>query len=72
MVLLNVGYGLVEIVAGWQPGTQGRRARLPGDGTMIFLGLLAIGWNLAWRARSALIQGLFLGALGLGVLASTG
>ena len=32
---------------------------------------LAIGWNLAWRARSALIQGVFLGVLGLGVLAST-
>ena len=34
-------------------------------------GILAIGWNLVWRARSALIQGLFLGALGLGVLANT-
>ena len=40
-------------------------------GPVTFLGLLAIGWSLLWRARSALIQGLFLGALGLGVLAST-
>ncbi|MGV2442464.1 cation transporter, partial [Bacillus atrophaeus ATCC 9372] len=32
----------------------------------------AIGWSLAWRARSALIQGLFLAVLGVGVLATTG
>src|SRR3546814_1358381 len=42
-----------------------------GDGLITFLGILAIGWSLVWRARSALIQGVFLGALGLGVLAST-
>ena len=35
------------------------------------LGVLAIGWSLIWRARSALIQGLFLGALGVGVLGNT-
>lgn len=43
-----------------------------GDGFITFLGLLAISWTLAWRARSALIQGIFLGLLGLGVLAMTG
>lgn len=42
-----------------------------GDGSITFLGLLAIGWSLAWRARSAFIQGIFLGLLGLWVLAST-
>lgn len=36
-----------------------------------FLGVLAIGWSLLWRARSALIQGLFLGALGVSVLVNT-
>ena len=35
------------------------------------IGLLAFAWRPVWRARSALLQGLFLGALGLGVLAST-
>ena len=33
--------------------------------------MLAIGWSLAWRARSAFIQGIFLGLLGLWVLLST-
>jgi Co/Zn/Cd efflux system component len=42
-----------------------------GDGLITLLGLLAIGWSLAWRARSALIQGLFLGTLGIAVLANT-
>ena len=32
---------------------------------------MAIGWSLAWRARAALIQGVFLGLLGIGVLANT-
>ena len=74
VVVLNVGYGLVEIVGGFLSGSQALKADaldFLGDGLITFLGLLAIGWSLLWRARSALIQGLFLGALGLGVLAST-
>jgi Co/Zn/Cd efflux system component len=43
-----------------------------GDGLISFLGLLAISWSQVWRARSALIQGLFLGVLGVGVLITTG
>ena len=35
------------------------------------LGPVASGWSLRWRARSALVQGLFLGALGSGVLVVT-
>ncbi len=31
-----------------------------GDGLISFLGLVAIGWSLTWRARSALIQGTVL------------
>lgn len=74
VVGLNVGYGLVEIVGGFLAGSQALKADaldFLGDGLITFLGLLAIGWSLLWRARSALIQGLFLGLLGLGVVAST-
>lgn len=74
VVLLNVGYGLVEMAGGFISGSQALKADaldFLGDGLITFLGLLAIGWSLAWRARSALIQGLFLGALGLAVLATT-
>lgn len=74
VVLLNVGYGIVEMVGGFLSGSQALKADaldFLGDGLITFLGLLAIGWTLAWRARSALIQGLFLGALGTGVLITT-
>lgn len=74
VVLLNVGYGLVEIVAGFIGNSQALKADaldFLGDGSITFMGLLAIGWSLVWRARSALIQGVFLGTLGLGVLANT-
>jgi cation diffusion facilitator family transporter len=73
-VLLNVGYGLIEMVGGFLSGSQALKADaldFLGDGLITVLGLLAIGWSLVWRARSALIQGLFLGALGLGVLVTT-
>lgn len=74
VVLLNVGYGVVEIVGGFLTGSQALKADaldFLGDGLITFLGLLAIGWSLAWRARAALIQGFFLGVLGIGVLVST-
>lgn len=74
VIVLNVGYGLIEMVGGFLAGSQALKADaldFLGDGLITFLGLLAIGWSLVWRARSALIQGLFLGALGLGVLANT-
>ena len=75
VVLLNVGYGIIEMVGGFISGSQALKADaldFLGDGLITFLGLLAIGWTLAWRARSALIQGIFLGLLGLGVLVTTG
>ena len=74
VVLLNVGYGLVEMVAGLSAGSQALKADaldFLGDGLITFLGLLAVSWSLAWRARSALIQGIFLGGLGLWVLGMT-
>ncbi len=74
VVILNVGYGLIEAVGGIVSGSQALRADALdffGDGIITLLGLVAIGWGLVWRARSALLQGVFLGALGLGVLANT-
>lgn len=74
VVLLNVGYGAAEMVGGFLSRSQALKADaldFLGDGLITFLGLLAIGWTLAWRARAALVQGLFLGALGLGVLVTT-
>ena len=74
VILLNVGYGLIEMVGGFISGSQALKADaldFLGDGLITFLGVLAIGWSLLWRARSALIQGLFLGALGVGVLVNT-
>lgn len=75
VVLINVGYGLIEIFAGFAADSQALKADaldFIGDGLISFLGLLAIGWSLLWRARSALIQGLFLGLLGIAVLINTG
>lgn len=74
VVTLNVGYGLVEMAGGFLAGSQALKADaldLLGGGLITFLGLLAIGWSLLWRARSALIQGIFLALLGLGVLGTT-
>ncbi len=74
VVLLNVGYGIIEMVGGFLAGSQALKADaldFIGDGSITLLGLIAIGWSLRWRARSALIQGLFLGAMGIGVLANT-
>lgn len=74
VIALNVGYGLIEVVGGFLADSQALKADAVdffGDGVITTFGLLAIGWSLAWRARSALIQGLFLGALGLSVLANT-
>lgn len=75
VILLNVGYGIIEMIGGFFAGSQALKADaldFLGDGLITFLGVLAISWSLAWRARSALIQGLFLGALGIGVMISTG
>ena len=74
VVLINVGYGLVEIIGGFLADSQALKADaldFLGDGSITFLGLLAIGWGLKLRARSALIQGIFLGMMGIGVLVYT-
>ena len=74
VMALNVGYGIVEIGGGFLAGSQGLKADaldFLGDGTITLLGLLAIGWGAAWRARAALLQGVFLAVMGVGVLAAT-
>jgi Co/Zn/Cd efflux system component/copper chaperone CopZ len=74
VVGLNVGYGVVEMIGGFLVGSQALKADaldFIGDGLITFMGLLAIGWSLLWRARAAMIQGIFLGVLGLGVIANT-
>lgn len=74
VVLLNVGYGVAEIVGSFLAGSQALQADsldFLGDGLISFLGLIAIGWGLAARAKAALLQGAFLGLLGVGVLVTT-
>lgn len=74
VVMLNIGYGIIEMAGGFFAGSQALKADaldFIGDGLITFLGILAIGWSIAWRARSALVQGIFLGILGLAVLGTT-
>ncbi|MBP8231231.1 MAG: cation diffusion facilitator family transporter [Rhizorhabdus sp.] len=74
VVLLNVGYGIIEIMGGFIAGSQALKADaldFLGDGLITFLGILAASWHLKARARAALVQGIFLGALGLWVVAET-
>lgn len=74
VVLLNVGYGIFEMVGGFIADSQALKADaldFLGDGSITFIGLLAIGWSFRLRARSALIQGIFLGVMGISILAYT-
>ena len=63
VVLLNVGYGVIEIGGSILSGSQALQADsldFIGDGLISFLGLIAVGWGLAARAKAALLQGIFL------------
>ena len=74
VVLLNVGYGMIEIFGGYIAHSQALKADaldFLGDGLITLSGIIAIGWSMTWRARSALVQGFFLGGLGLYVFIST-
>lgn len=74
VVLLNIGMGFAEMTGGFISGSQALKADALdffGDGLITFVGLLVIGWSLIWRSRVALAQGIFLGCLGLSVLAFT-
>lgn len=62
------------MAGGFLSGSQALKADaldFLGDGLISFIGILAIGWTLAWRARTALLQAAFLGVMGLGVMANT-
>lgn len=72
VVILNIGFGLGEIVAGFIANSQALKADaldFLGDGSITFVGLLALSWSASTRSRVAMTQGLFLGALGLWVIA---
>lgn len=74
VALLNGAYGIVELVAGFASGSQALKADsldFLGDGIITSFGIAALGWKPAWRARGALTQGIFLGLLGISVLATT-
>lgn len=72
VVLLNLGFGALEIVGGFIAHSQALKADaldFIGDGTITLVGLIALGWSAKARARIALAQGCFLLSLGLGVIA---
>jgi cation diffusion facilitator family transporter len=74
VIALNLGSGVIEGAGGFIAGSQALKADaldFLGDGFITLLGLLAIGWSVAWRARAALVQGVFLGVLGVLVIGST-
>lgn len=71
VVVLNLAMGVAEMVGGLLAGSQALKSDaldFLGDGLITLLGLLAVGWRTIWRARAALLQGVFLAALGVGVL----
>lgn len=71
VVILNAGFGLCEIVGGFLANSQALKADaldFLGDGSITFVGLLALGWAASTRARVAMAQGLFLAVLGLSVI----
>ena len=71
VVVLNLGFGLVEIVGGFLARSQALKADaldFLGDGSITLVGLFALAWAEHTRARVALTQGCFLAALGLGVI----
>ncbi len=74
VVLLNVGFGIIEMGIGLIGNSQSLKADaldFLGDGSITLLGLLAIGWSIKLRARSAFVQGIFLGVMGIAVLVNT-
>lgn len=71
VVILNIGFGLIEIIGGFLANSQALKADaldFLGDGSITFVGLLALSWAASTRARVAMTQGIFLGILGLWVI----
>ena len=75
VVILNVGFGVLELAGGFIAGSQALKADsldFIGDGSITLFGLIALGWAAVARSRVALGQGLFLASLGLGVIGFAG
>ncbi len=71
VVALNLGMGVLEMAGGLVGLSQALKADaldFLGDGLITLLGLLAISKGPRWRARAALLQGVFLALLGLGII----
>src|SRR3546814_11084956 len=71
VILLNLGLGLVQLVGGFIADSQALKADsldFLGDGSISFVGLLALAWGARARALAALTHGLFLGPRGIGGL----
>lgn len=71
VALLNLGFGMFEIIGGFVAGSQALKADaldFLGDGSITLVGLFALGWVQRSRDRVALLQGLFLASLGVGVV----
>lgn len=71
VVVLNIGFGLCELLGGFIANSQALKADsldFIGDGSITFVGLLALGWSAGRRAHVAMAQGWFLVALGISVI----
>lgn len=71
VVILNAGFGLFELAGGFLANSQALKADsldFLGDGSITFIGLLALGWSAATRSQVARVQGYFLAGLGLSVI----
>jgi Co/Zn/Cd efflux system component/copper chaperone CopZ len=74
VVVLNVGFGIIDGIAGFWAHSQALKADaldFIGDGLITLFAVFALAWSAQWRARAALFQGIFLGLLGIGVLIHT-
>jgi cation diffusion facilitator family transporter len=73
VVAMNLGMGVVQLAGGLLGMSQSLKADaldFLGDGLITLLGLLLVSRSPRWRARAALLQGIFLVTLSAGVLAA--
>ena len=72
VVALNLGFGMCELIGGFLARSQALKADsldFLGDGSISLVGLIALAWSARARSQVALTQGIFLGVLGVGVVA---
>jgi cation diffusion facilitator family transporter len=71
VIALNLGMGVVQLAGGLIAMSQSLKADaldFLGDGLITLLGLFMVSRPPRWRARAALLQGVFLVTLAIGVL----